>query len=140
MRFETIWKKWVLLGFGLGLIGELAITSAAAGEIYVIAHPSVNLTEDEVKAVYLGEKQFAGTVKLVPVDNAVVHADFLEKVIYMRADKYAALWTKKSFRGDATVPKVKSGDAEVIRFVKDTAGAIGYVSTSAKDVKVLYQY
>ena len=140
MRVESIWKKWVLLGLGLGLIGELVITSAAAGEIYVIAHPSVNLTEDEVKAVYLGEKQFAGTVKLVPVDNASVQSDFLERVISMRADKYAALWVKKGFRGDATAPATKSGDAEVIKFVKSTAGAIGYVSSPVKGVKELHQY
>ena len=138
MRVTITAVKLTLLG--LGLVGGCVITPAMAGEVYVIAHPSVALAKDEVREVYLGEKQFAGAVKLVPVDNAVVQADFLERAISIRADKYAALWVKKGFRGQATVPTTKSGDAEVIKFVKSTPGAVGYVNAPTKEVKELYQY
>ena len=138
MRVKKIAVKLTLLGFGL--VGVCVITSAAAGDVYVIAHPSVALAKDEVREVYLGEKQFAGKVKLVPVDNAVVQADFLERAISLKADKYAALWVKKAFRGQATVPTTKSGDAEVIKFVKNTPGAVGYVSAPTKEIKDMYQY
>ena len=137
MTFKSNTKLALL---GLGLMGVAATVPATAGDVYVIAHPSVNLTEDDVKAVYQGEKQFAGPVRLLPVDNAVTQADFLEKVVNMRADKYAVLWTKKSFRGDASAQVTKSGDAEVIKFVKSTSGAIGYVSSLVTGVKQLYQY
>ena len=140
MRVKTTATKLTLLGLGLGLVGVVAAASVAAGDIYVIVHPSVNLAEDEIRQVYLGEKQFVGALKLVPVDNAVVQNDFLERVIFMSADKYSALWIKKSFRGDATVPKTKPGDAEVIRFVKSTPGAVGYLSEPSDEVKALYQY
>ena len=138
MRVKTTATKLTLLG--LGLVGVVATASVAAGDIYVIVHPSVNLAEDEIRQVYLGEKQFVGALKLVPVDNAVVQNDFLERVIFMSADKYSALWIKKSFRGDATVPKTKPGDAEVIRFVKNTPGAIGYLNEPSDEVKPLYHY
>ena len=139
MRVIITAEKFTLLG--LGLVGICVITPAMAGDVYVIAHPSVAaLDEDEIREVYLGDKQFAGAVKLVPVDNASVQSDFLERVISMRADKYASMWVKKGFRGDATAPATKSGDAEVIKFVKSTAGAIGYVSSPVKGVKELHQY
>ena len=138
MRVKITASKLTLLG--LGMVGIGVITSAMAGDVYVIAHSSVNLAEKELREVYVGEKQFAGAVKLVPVDNAVVQSDFLERVISMRADKYASLWVKKGFRGEATVPTTKSSDAEVIKFVKNTPGAVGYVSGPASGVKELYHY
>ena len=138
MRVKITAAKLTLLG--LGMVGIGVITSAMAGDVYVIAHSSVNLAEKELREVYVGEKQFAGAVKLVPVDNAIAQSDFLERVISMRADKYAALWVKKGFRGQATVPTTKSSDAEVIKFVKNTPGAVGYVSGPASGVKELYHY
>ena len=138
MRVKITAAKLTLLG--LGLVGIGVITPAMAGDVYVIAHPSVALDEDQIREVYLGEKQFAGAVKLVPVDNSSVQSDFLERVVSMRADKYASMWVKKGFRGDATAPATKSGDAEVIKFVKSTSGAIGYVSSPVKGVKELYHY
>lgn len=135
MRFNTIAKQAV---WGLSLV--VLTVSAMAGNVYVVAHPSVELNQFEVQQVYKGEKEFSGAIKLVPVDNAAVQSDFLEKVLSMDAGKYGALWIKKSFRAALEAPPVKSGDAEVISFVKKTRGAVGYVSTPSNDVKLLHQY
>jgi len=43
-----------------------------------------------------GNMQFAGSVKLVPVDNAAVQGDFLSKVVKTEPERYATIWTKKS--------------------------------------------
>lgn len=133
MQIKITVAKWVLLS--LGMMGVVTGVSAVAAEVYVIAHPGVTLSASELRDVYLGEKQFSGALKLVPVDNSVAQADFLEKVVNMKPEKYSGLWTKKSFRGDATPPEIKSSDAEVIRFVKSTPGAIGYVSAPIQGVK-----
>jgi ABC-type phosphate transport system substrate-binding protein len=108
-----------------------------AGE--VIAHSSVSLTADEIKEVYQGDKQLAGSLKLVPVDNASQQADFLSKVLQSDAAKHTARWTKKGFREGLTAPASKGSDAEVIAFVKATPGAVGYVS-SGGGAKVLHKY
>lgn len=113
---------------GLGLMAVAAAVPASAGDVYVIAHPSVALSASELRDMYLGEKQFAGSLKLVPVDNSIAQGDFLAKAIKMEASKYASLWTKKGFRGGLAAPATKSGDAEVISYVKATPGAVGYVS------------
>ena len=125
----------------LGLIGIVATLPASAAEVYVIAHPSVKLTLSEIRDVYLGEKQFSGLIKLVPVDNTAVQRDFLARAIHMDTGKYASLWIKKGFRGGLAAPPIKSGDAEVIIFVKNTVGAIGYVSTPPNSgVQLLFKY
>ena len=132
-------KKLFLCSIGL-LAGFIA-TIAVAGDIYIIAHSDVHInSEGELRAVYMGEKQFVGALKLVPVENIVAQRDFLDKVISMRPDKYAALWVKKSFRSAATVPPTKSSDADVIKFVQNTPGAIGYVSTPKHGVQELFKY
>lgn len=124
----------------LGLMGVVGTVPAMAGDIYVISHSSVTLTATELKDAYLGEKQFVGSVKLVPVDNSAVQSDFLVKTLSIDARKYASLWVKKSFRGGLAAPAVKASDAEVINFVKNTPGAVGYVSTPAQGVILLHKY
>ena len=138
MTFKTN-AKLALLGFGL--MGVVATIPASAGDVYVIAHPSVALSAAELRDMYLGEKQFAGSLKLVPVDNSVVQGDFLAKAIKMDASKYASLWTKKGFRGGLAAPLIKTGDAEVISLVKSTPGAVGYVSSPPPSgVSQLFKY
>lgn len=118
----------LLILFGLGLTGMVS-SGAAVGDVYAIAHPGVVLTAVELRDVYLGEKQFAGSTKLVPVDNSSIQDEFLDKAVYVETHKYAALWIRKSFRGGLAPPITKSTDAEVIEYVKKTAGAVGYIST-----------
>lgn len=137
MRLKTTAKAGLL---AVGLMGAMAAGSCLAGDVYVIANPGVEISAADVKEVYLGEKQLAGSVKLVPVDNAAIQADFLDKVVGMDAGKYSALWTKKGFRDGLAAPAVKSGDAEVIGFVKSTPGAVGYVSAPAAGVKAVHKY
>ena len=116
----------------------LAPACAAAGEI--IAHESVHLSAAEVRDVFLGERQLLGNLRLVPVDNVAAHADFLAKVLQTDAPKYAARWTRKSFREGLAAPAMKGSDAEVTAFVKATPGSIGYVSTPSAGVKVLDRF
>jgi ABC-type phosphate transport system substrate-binding protein len=120
-------------------LSVLMMGAAQAGE--VIAHPSVSLSRDEVRDVYLGEKHLAGDLRLVPVDNSTIQSEFLSSVLQTDARKYAARWTKKTFREGLAAPAVKGSDAEVNAFVKSTPGAIGYVSGApAVGVRVLEKF
>jgi len=115
----------------------LSLSQAAyAADVVVISNSGISISAGEVKDVFLGEKQFAGSTKLIPVDNASLQANFLSKYMNMAADKYNSMWTKKSFRDGLTPPAVKSGDADVIDYVKRTPGAVGYVSAAPAGVNV----
>jgi len=127
------------LALSIALLAPMAPVGVRAGE--VIAHPQLELNAEEIRDVYLGEKQLAGHLKLLPVDNSALQNEFLEKVLQTDARKYAARWTKKSFREGLAIPAVKGSDAEVIAYVRATPGAIGYISgTAPKTVKLLVKF
>ena len=123
----------------LVLLG-LAVPGLAAADVYLVAHPSTALTAEDARDAFLGEKQLAGNVKLVPVDNAAAQAEFLAKVLGLDANRYATLWAKKGFRDGLNAPAVKGGDAEVLGFVKATPGGLGYVRAPGPGVTVIRKY
>lgn len=119
---------------------SLIVGPAMAGDLYVISNTSLNLSGDEVRDVFLGDKQVADGVKLVPIDNTSAQGEFLGKVIKVDATKYGSIWVKKGFRDGLNPPPLKSSDAEVIAAVKATPGAVGYVTSRPTAVKILQKY
>ena len=131
-------KSLIFRACSAGFLLLLASQAAnAAGEVVVISNSTITVSADEVRDIFLGEKQFSGSTKLVVIDNAAVQSGFLAKIMHMDAEKYNGIWTKKSLRDGLTPPAVRSGDAEVIEYIKQTPGAIGYVSITPAGVKVI---
>jgi hypothetical protein len=104
-------------------------TLARAADLYVICNSTVSVTAADVHDMFLGEKQFVGATKLVPVDNSAAQGAFLEKILGMSAAKYVTTWTKKSFRDGINPPLITGSDVEAISYVKRTAGACSYITT-----------
>ena len=129
-------KLVALAAAGLVTLG----TAAQAADLYVISNSGTTISASDIREVFLGEKQFAGSIKLVPVDNAAVQEQFLARVMKMEAAKYTSSWTKKSFRDGVSPPAIKGSDADTIEFVKQTAGAVGYVGTSPAGVNVVGKF
>ena len=115
------------------------LAAVAYADIVVIANANVELTQADVKDVFMGEKQSAGSVKLSIVDNKSIQDNFLSKVLGVDKVKYNATWAKKSFQDGIAAPKVKGSDSDVIDFVKSTPGGIGYVSAPG-DAKVIGKF
>ena len=118
----------------------LLAAGPALAQHYVITHTATTLSAAEVREVFLGEKQFAAGTKLVPVDSLTGQEEFLAKVLAMDRTKYTAVWTKKAFREGLVQPPQKSGDIEVLEFVRRTPGAVGYVGTAPSGVNVVQKY
>ena len=117
-----------------------AASLPAAADVYLIANPGVQLTAEEVRDVFVGDKKFAGSVKLVPFDNSAAQAQFLQKVLGMDADRYNLIWAKKEFRDGLNRPAVKATDLEVVAGVRSTPGAVGYVTSAPSGVTVIRRY
>jgi hypothetical protein len=122
------------------LLAATASAPAAAGDLYVIGDASLALSGDDIRDAYLGDKQMAGGTRLVPLDNVAQQRDFLERVLRIDPAKYSGIWVKKGFRDGLSPPAVKGSDAEVIATVRANPGAIGYVATPPKDLKILGKY
>ena len=74
----------------ISMLSCICLTIAApamAGDVYVIANNAITLSADEVRDVFLGDKQIAGSAKLIQLDNASLQKDFLDKVLKMEATK-----------------------------------------------------
>jgi len=116
--------------------------AAYGGEIYVVTRPDVKVSLDDIREIYLGDKEFSGGVRLVPVDNRAAQAEFVAKALSMNVQRYSTLWVKKAFRDALNPPTVRATDSEVLEFVRGTRGAVGYVSSvpKGKDVIVVGKF
>jgi ABC-type phosphate transport system substrate-binding protein len=133
-------KKTKLIIRALALSGAFAAMPALAGDLFVIANNSLELSADDIREIFIGDKQISAGSKVVPMDNAALQKDFIEKALKLDPTKYASIWTKKGFRDGLNPPPVKSGDAEVIAAVKSTPGAISYVSSLPAGVKLVKKF
>ncbi len=128
-RFPVIRLLLALLYFAGG--------SVFGADIYVVTNSDMKLSTGDIREIYLGDREFNGTIRFVPVDNQAAQAEFAAKVLTMAVDRYNTLWIKKAFR-DALIPPVqKATDLEVLEFVKKTQGAIGYVTSVPRDRGVI---
>ena len=111
----------------------LALTGSTHGapptDLYVICSAGVTLQGSDVRNVFLGEKGFAGAVRLAPADNDAAQAAFLERILHLDATKYSALWTRKSFLNGVSPPPAEGTDAEAIAYVRKTVGGCSYVTS-----------
>ena len=115
--------------------------SLAHADIYVITNSALSLSADDIKLIYTGDKELAGSRRIRSLDNRAAKREFLSKVLGLNADRYDSLWTMKCFRDGLTSPLVKDNDSEVIAFVQSTPGAIGYVTSAPpSDVVVLKRF
>jgi len=78
-----------------------------------------------------GEKIHVSMLKKGPVHDA-----FSKDMIGMAPKKLVSVWKKVIFTGLGTPPKVVNTEAEMIRYVASTKGAIGYISASVQPENV----
>ena len=122
------------------VLGVAAVLAAAAPVVAraqtVITNPGVTIVPADVRTIYIGEKQFTGAVRLIPVDNSAIQDRFLAAFLQVDNGKYYSIWAKKSFREGVNPPLLKATDGEVVDFVRRTPGAIGYIGDPSKAVGV----
>jgi TonB family protein len=144
---KTATKNPNLLLAVAGLIILLS-ASAFAGDVKVIANPSVNteaISANEIKSVFLGERNSLrdGThVEPVLSRGGLAHAAFLKDYLGQNDDALQNYYRTLVFTGKGSMPKALHSDEEVVAYVARTRGAIGYVSATATldGVKTLAVY
>ncbi len=110
--------------------------TCAAHAQSVISNSGVTIVSADVRNIFVGEKQFAGAVRLVPVDNTGAQEKFLANFLKVDGGKYNSIWAKKSFREGVNPPLLMASDGEVVDFVRRTPGAVGYIGDASKAVGV----
>jgi len=120
-------------------LAALQIPAASAAQGFkIIVHPGVEGTQiprEILSSIFLKDVARWGSGQPVqPVDQSMrssVRAAFTEAVLDTPVEGMTLFWAEKIKRG-ITPPPVKSSDADVISYVADHKGAIGYVSPGAE--------
>jgi ABC-type phosphate transport system substrate-binding protein len=125
-------------------------TVSAEVDFQIIVHPGVSgthLPREDLSAIFLGdEDHWSDGQPARPVDQSLrspVRAAFTEKILGEQIDGIEAFWARKIVQG-VTPPMVKSSDEDVVAYVSETRGAIGYVSmetslpSTVRTLSVLY--
>jgi len=111
----------------------LAPFPATAGEVIIIANENVStslLNNDDIKQIFLGKRsswEDGGKIVIAVQYGTDASALFLKRYIMKNAYQYDIYWKKQVFTGRAKAPKFFESDQEIVRFVSETPGAIGYV-------------
>ena len=109
---------------------------AVAADVQVIANPGVpiaELTAGDLKDVFLGSRTSVGGAAVEPVfgRTGATHDAFVKTYLGKSEAALRNHFKTLVFTGKGTQPKAFASDAEVLKYVLSTKGAIGYVSASA---------
>ncbi|MEM8930377.1 MAG: TonB family protein [Acidobacteriota bacterium] len=124
----------------VSLLGTLCLvlaTSAAAESdraYRVLVHPdntTSGLTRDQLSDLFLGKRQaWSGGEKVAlvePCEDSTVRPRFIRDVHGQSSARVDAYWRRQVLTGRSLPPTSAATDREVIAFVAERRGAIGYV-------------
>lgn len=126
-------------------LAMLGFAQPLAAEVKVIANLSVNadsITVSELKRVYLEQTRLLSDgshVEPVLEKSGSAHATFLKDFFDINDDALQSYYRTLVFTGRGSMPRALDSDTDVIAYVTNTRGAIGYVNASAAvdGVKIL---
>lgn len=115
----------------------LSLANYSAAAVVVIGHANVpKVDEALLQKIFTGKVIDVGGVSVIAVNATLNHPTrtrFLQHYLNQDEEKYTAYWTVRRYIGKGTPPKEFASSAEVVNFVMNTPGAIGYVDEA--DVK-----
>jgi ABC-type phosphate transport system substrate-binding protein len=133
----------------LTLAALLAASASFAEEparVRVIVNPAnreTALSREQVSRLFLRKQtSWPSGGQVDPVDqrsSSAAREKFVEWAHHRSPSALSLYWQQQVFSGRGSPPPEKAGDAEVIEYVAQNPGAVGYVSAGAKvgNVRVL---
>jgi len=114
----------------------LLVAPLNAADVQVIANPGLTvgeLTAHDLKDIFLGIKTVLDGAAVEPVLrlSGPTHETFLQAYVGKSDSALRNHFKTLVFTGKGKLPKAFATDADVLKYVLSTRGAIGYVSPSA---------
>lgn len=130
--------------FRLGVIGLfLALWSEPAQLQELIVNqdnPPRRLTQNEARLYFTLRLQNWPTGQRVTVfvlsDDHQLHRAFAKRVLGLFPYQLRSVWDRQVFSGTGQAPITVADEAEMLRLVATTPGAIGYLSSAPSDPRV----
>lgn len=129
-----------IVGMNLTLPGIVT-----ADDLIVIGNRSVpvsTLTEKEVQRIYLGKKKVWNNglkVIFAKLGDDKTTKRFLKHFVKKSPSMFRKYWKKKTFTGVATPPQEFKREKDLVQYISETKGAVGYISSKSytSSVKIL---
>ncbi len=117
----------------------------ASDDIIVIAHLDVSvdtLKRSAISEIYRESRKKwinGDTIRVVMLKRGATHETFVKNVVGTTPAKLKNIWKKVVFTGAGIPPKIFKQEADLVEFIAETKGAIGYINsaTSHEGVKVI---
>lgn len=135
--------------FSLLLTGSVVSIAEEPMPFNVIVHvsnPATQLATEDISNMFLKKvKQWKESGETVlPIDlveDSPIRAQFSERIHGRKISAIKAYWQKQVFSGRGVPPEEKKSEDEVLKYVSENPGAIGYIAAStlidAYNVKIL---
>lgn len=119
--------------------------SSFAEDVVVIANRSIHedsMSKGDIEKIFLGKKKYIDNVqlKIVMQRDKEMQSLFLQKFSNKSPSQFDIYYKRLIFSGKGEAPRVVMNNREMLSFVSNTPGAIGYVSSSVAisgDVKTI---
>lgn len=130
---------------GLVAVCLLAANIVAAAEVVIIGNPDLPdpaLNAKDLQRIYMGKQtRWVNDEAIVPVmlKAGPVHVAFVEDYLGRSVHRFVTYWRQMVFTGKGIPPRGFADEQELIIFVAETPGAVGYISaeTTITGVKIL---
>lgn len=138
-------KKFVFKSLSALLLAGLLFVPVRAAVVVVIGHDQLGgLDEATINRIYTGKTIEVQSIAVSPVNlssGTALRTHFMQQIMMQDDDKYIAYWVVRRSIGRGFPPKELTTAAEMISYVKNTPGAIGYIDEKdiTSEVKVLFK-
>lgn len=129
--FQTVFRIMIIL------MTVLSPALLLAGDVIVIANknvPDSQLTKDEVKAIFLGEKtkwSNDSKVSFVVLKTPEDQEKFMKDYVGKSPSQFNNFWKQQVFTGKGKMPEAFDDVKALLDYVAKTDGAIAYISSDA---------
>jgi ABC-type phosphate transport system substrate-binding protein len=107
------------------------LAAPVRADVVVIGHPGLpRVDAATVQKIFTGrviEVTGIGVTAINMPAGTQAREHFLQALMEQNEEKYSAYWTVRRYIGKGAPPREITTSAEVIRYVQNTPGAIGYV-------------
>jgi len=143
MRRDVYKDKGINLIFLRLILFVTVIISNTALGVTVISHQSVDvksLTTSQLRRIYtMRQLQWMNNVGIkvyVLPNNHFIHKRFCKENLRIFPYQLDRIWNKLTFSGLGVAPTVVKNQAELLKIVSTTPGAIGYIDNVNKEGNV----
>lgn len=123
------------------------ISASALSETVVVTSndsPIGNLTQKEVREIFLGKRSHYDDIRIRPVDNQYdksIRNKFYQDTIGKTPTQMRAYWAIQVFSGKGKQPVKVSSFKELVNWLSENPGGIGYCDSKevTNKLKVVYR-